>query len=326
MRTLTLKIVVLLAVVLPLQFGIGYLIFPRDDKAMLTIVKGSMKKSDIVYMGDSVLSAFNHKDADQRPLPDLLSEKLGVHIVMLNHGGYHAGMYLDYLRYLVNANKAPSLLIVPINMRSFSPEWDTNPGHQFEKQEFILKHGILAATFQKPISLFTDSFKNNTNEAWLNSPVFDYDRPAGKVKDFQDKSYRNYDDAKMRNKIIYHYRYRLSASHRRIQEITTLVSIAKRNHIGLLLYITPIDYLACDRFYAGTSNIIKYNTKILNNTLSRYNVPLLDLSESIPSSYFDWRVDLYPNEHMNEHGKKYVASALADMIIKHKLIYTLSGN
>jgi hypothetical protein len=53
------------------------------------------------------------------------------------------------------------------------------------------------------------------------------------------------------------------------------------------------------------------HTGLIRDLLAERKVPLLDLSASLDASLFDWRDRLYPNEHLKEKGRRYVADQVA---------------
>ena len=66
-----------------------------------------------------------------------------------------------------------------------------------------------------------------------------------------------------------------------------------------------------ESIYKGTAVIIDNNIDIIKYVITSNGQTVVDLSHAMPSDYFDWKVNNYPNEHMNEKGKKFVATALS---------------
>ena len=72
------------------------------------------------------------------------------------YDAYHIGIYLEYAQYIVAQENLPQVVIIPINLRSFSPEWDMRPEYQFEKEARFLrsKNSLFIQSFDKPLSIF----------------------------------------------------------------------------------------------------------------------------------------------------------------------------
>ena len=54
------------------------------------------------------------------------------------------------------------------------------------------------------------------------------------------------------------------------------------------------------------------DTELAIQKLTDNNIKVIDLSTSLKSDFFAW--EKYPNEHLNENGRKYVAKKIAEII------------
>lgn len=317
MKLLLTKIAVFILIIVVLQLTTGRHIFNfiEYDNVTANFIKYKIKNEDLLYFGDSVLNAVDKNDVNKKSIPVILSERIDRNIYANSHGGYHVGIYLRYIEYLVKNKLQPSLIIIPINMRSFSQEWDPYPSYQFEKHSFILKYGEFGLSLLKPMSILTGQFKNTTQEQWQDLPVYDFGKLSGKVRDYQGYRYNIVDNSRLKNKILFHYRYKLKEDHRKLTDITKIIEICNSNKIKCLFYITPVDVNFCQSVYPGTKEIIEYNVNTILKLFKNKNAEVLDLSETLPSDNFSWKVDKYPNEHLNEKGRRYVAERLALTIL-----------
>ena len=288
------------------------LLFYSGPPELKSVMAGKNFNNKIVYLGDSTVTSYSVNDIDKRPTSSFLEAITKQDVIPVTHAAFHLTVYKALVKYLVSHNK-PKIIIIPINMRSFSPEWDTRPGYQFKKDVFFLNHSsIILSSIYKPLSIYTDFFNDSESEAsWLDSDVFDNNILSGKVKDYENDSYKNITPANIKNKIIYNYRYILNSQHRKIAALRDICILAKNNNLKVLFYITPVDIDYIESIYNGTSVIIDKNIGIIKDIITSNGQTVVDLSHAMPSDYFDWKVNNYPNEHMNEKGKKFVATALS---------------
>ena len=109
-------------------------------------------KVDIVYLGDSTLSF----PLGEVTTGEILQEMLPAHdIGEISHPAYNLDVYLHYIRHIIRSSHRPHVVILPINMRSFSPEWDMRPGYQFEQVKKTLILGpVFSHMLSRPLKTF----------------------------------------------------------------------------------------------------------------------------------------------------------------------------
>ncbi len=265
---------------------------------------------DMIYFGDSTLFL----PPSPTPIPVLLQNKLPTDTIgALYHSAYHMDIYLSFCQYIVQSDYHPKLIIIPINLRSFSVSWDMKPGWQFETEKRIIGnyHSLPFRMVSKPISIF-DGFKPKiTKDIFLNTPVFSGKTQIGTNYDFEnmppDWSPEEYE----RNNFIRYYMYSLDKNHRKVQSMIEIAKILKENDIDLLFYITPINYQAGEQLLGNEFNqrLIE-NTDVIKTALIEQGVETLDLTFRLESTFF--RVA----EHLSEEGREIVAEEIAKQILK----------
>jgi hypothetical protein len=276
------------------------------------------KKKDIIYFGDSTLYTVGRGDKDKRDLGRMAADMLPQYSMgEISHAAYHIELYLEYCRYIVKQKYHPSIIIIPINMRSFSPDWDMRPQYQFEREKIILKGGLLkhlVLVFYKPLRVFKYDFYTLTREEFLNTPVFNGTRRVGVISDFNHKGYLKHSESNMKNKILLFYMYSLTRQHRKVKSLGETVRILSRNNIRALFYITPIDYETGEKYFPGQfTQRLKENVQLIRSVLETEGVDVLDLSTTLPAEVFTW--GLYPNEYLKTKGRMYTAKRIRDLIV-----------
>jgi len=257
---------------------------------------------DVLIFSDSTdwYTADNDKDkrSISRMLKDLLPHK---NVKNISHAAYHLDIYRAFCQYLVKNKNPPELIIIPLNLRSFSPQWDMEPYYQFEKEKIILDRGVLSA-FYKPLRILKVKFNKINREAYLKLPVFKGDEKIGEIRDMKG----------LKDQFIIKYMYPLSLEHRKIKSLLKIAGLLSSHQIDALFYITPVDYQAGEEYLPGEFiKRVTRNTGIIKDLLAQEHMSkqLLDLSLDLGSDCFAWKKPS-PNEHLNQKGRKYVAEKL----------------
>jgi hypothetical protein len=214
----------------------------------------------------------------------------------------------------------PRLVILPINMRCFSPQWDLEPQWQF-KWELGIINAFLANP-QTPVPVKRpDTFSPDAGqEDFHNLKV----RFAGTTLD-RIRQFRAVIAAKLASEegkrerwktlFIYHYLYKLEPEQRTLVKLIELATGLMAQGIKLFIYITPVNYAAGNRYVgelfertlAANVGLIKH--RLAETGGSSGNLVVADWSRMLGSKEFFHESD--PTEHINERGRKHLAEAIA---------------
>lgn len=307
-----------------------------DDLESLLFAYGNKGKApQVLYLGDSTVERVSDNDADKSMIPDMVKRavKGEFEIIQVSQSAYHMSVYRGLIGLFNRTLFKPKIIIIPINMRSFSPQWDLYPPYQFEEELRLLskcskrKHGYLDQ-------------KRNDNRASI--AVFEdtqVDYPLVNFKTIRE--FRNIILSKPVEKkeiafrrrciFIFHYLYSLQPSHRKLRDMKHLIAEARAMQIKLCFYITPVNYISAIQ-YVGSEfdRVFGDNLRCVIAVLEAEGVYSLnearlskessmlyrDLSCSINGSYF-----FHPDtltEHLNERGRQFVAEEITQMLLKPK--------
>jgi acetyl esterase/lipase len=327
MRSFFLKLIAFSIILLILQLAVSAMHPPELPEEILALEQQLRAGVDIVYLGDSTLIYPEGEPSIPEILRELLpNQKIGD----VAHPAYQLDLYERYVNYLVEHKAQVKAVIIPINMRSFSPEWDLRPTYQFEREKTILTYGpVLATIFYRLFDTFGLFDSPISQDEFLEATVFNGDQPVGEVADFEeligaeangletnDNGFAYYaglpsqDDLEaLKGTLIYYYMYNLDRRHRKIESLKAASRLLTDNGIKPIFYITPINY------ELGESHIgelfherVTENTAVVERVLRRKDVDVLNLIFDLEAYNF---VD---TEHLTENGKTYVAEALAAAI------------
>jgi len=283
------------------------------DAQVSTIDSFIHAPTGIYYFGDSVIKSSPDADASHASIAEFLGAMIPDTIVAdVSQGASDPRLFAAMTRYIsTNSTVMPGTIIIPVNLRSFSPEWYRKPQYQFERQKFILeKPAPLRYFFQPLATLHALTVPAVSQEEFLNSPVYSGTTTVGFVKDFEDPgTFSTVTKETRRQKFIYDYMGRIEANNEELLALAETLRLGEQAGISMLVYITPIDYTS------GVSLVgkdfipqIRENARIVCGIAAAAGTPCIDLSLALGTEHFDSRA--YPNEHLDEAGRRYIAEQL----------------
>lgn len=309
-----------------LQILVSGLFPPQIPQEVLRLQEYLAAGVDIVYLGDSTL----FYPIGQVTTGELLQEIVPEYRVgEISHAAYNLDLYLHYVRYILRGDSRPHTIIIPINMRSFSPEWDLRPGYQFTKVKKMLNMGLwFSRVFARPLEILGFYEPPIDQKIFLDTPVYRGDEPVGTVRDFEDtvepdaKTAQgdtgfvyhdalpsDEDEEAVRQALIYRYMYRLKPGQRQLQAAFEIAELARDTDVQVLFYITPINVQQGERFLGEPFvETLNENAALVESLVEYREARILDLSTDLEAFAF---VDM---EHLREVGKEHVATRLAQAI------------
>jgi hypothetical protein len=271
---------------------------------------------DVLFFGDSVLERISNFDDDKRTLVDMLRSSVARDVYFANRPAFNPTLGVALMG-VIGRLRRPTLLVVEINIRCFSPQWDQNPSWAFQ-QELAAIDAWLDDPAQ-PLRVIEDVRASaGFFEAFDRTPVnFELSKLAAAGQFRALAADRSHDLATNRDRarelFIFHYTHRLVRSHRKLVDLVSIAERATQLGIDLLLYLTPINSLAGEEYVGGEfRDIHNHNIRVLREALGPNGKAVLDLSTAFPRSAF-FHPDL-PTEHLNQAGRSLLVSALSPLI------------
>jgi hypothetical protein len=224
-----------------------------------------------------------------------------------------------YILYILSCDIEVDEIILPINLRSFSPQWDYNPmfqcmSHIYSLKALLTKNGV-AMDKLKINSLKTVSDFFRSNVSYLGSQynyIYDFQNILmSNPKTDTEKSERK------KNIFIYHYMNKIQQQHHKFEPLKNMIELCNKRRIKLFVYLTPINFEGGERFVGKAfMENVRANTAIVSSKIlnAMQDAPgflsFKDFSLSLTSEFFFSREET--TEHLNEDGRK----LLAENIIK----------
>lgn len=320
-RTFLLKLTALAALTCALQ-GLVYFAQMRTSLRLPSRIESIYQtlydKPDVLYLGDSTLTAMASRDSVRKTTPQFLQDLLpAVRIGMIQGAAYHSGVYYAVCKLLVRRGYHNTTLIIPINPRSFPAAWDLQPGYQFDREIKFLEHdSLLLRVFCKAALIFK-VFKTATitDEEFRRLPVYEGGRVIGSAGEFEAGKGRTSDE-RIKNMMRYFYMADITARHRKVAAFRELARLLKREHMKAVFYVTPVDYRRGGQYLGPVFPArLRHNIAVVRSVIEAEGYPVMDLSEALPPEQFMWKEDeVYPSEHLRDTGREFIARRLAGKI------------
>lgn len=279
----------------------------------------------ILLLGDSVMERVSKFDTDKRNLDRLVQKEFEgkYRLACLSHSAYHTKAYHSLLEVLRTTRQKPDLVILPINMRSFSPQWDFEPSWQFEQEiklvnDYILSPSKTIPMLDKPV--IASNLYEEFDAIEVNYPLTELNRICqfrlvinGKPQTQEQFRYRK------EQIFIFHYLHSLSPKHPKLHSLLEAVRLLQELKINLLIYVTPINYQAGERYVAPVfTELLKKNIQVIQEAIFPFlgnTIIFSDLSASLSSNKF-FNMD-EATEHLNQHGRAELAALISHAMFEN---------
>jgi len=295
-------------------------IFLTINKPFPEICRYIKSKNEVavVLFGDSVSKRVAGEDIDKRTLQEIIEKELFTRKISANYfsgKGFHLRLFRHFVSAMQKNDKKPWLIVIPVNMRCFSPQWIYHPHWQFETEI-----RIFCRKFAIPYTAPAVKLPDTSDEYWK-IPISCHQSNYSTVGDFMKviKRKKGLDDNEIlfrrQQLFIFHYMYKLSSDNDRICSLNTIL---KDSNFRFLLYFTPLNCSGgSDLLGSAFSDVIEEHKKIIMNGVlqvqaNQNNIYIKDYTKLFDSSYFFTKYD--PTEHLNESGRKRLSILLAEDI------------
>ena len=272
-------------------------------------------RTQIIYFGDSVIKYAGPDDKDKSTIVEMLSKINPTSTIGdISHGGYYLKIDEEIFKYILKSPNKPEAIILPINLHSFSPGVK-GPGYQFEKEIFYLKMPRLVTYFYKPLAIFKAININTVAYSdYAKLPVYYGKEKIGVAGDFDNPAIYDPTTENIRKLYVFTFMQNLDKNHEQIKLLDNMIDLANKTGIKLYVYLTPINFEEGAK-YVGPDFIKQTtaNAKVVCSILKEKNLPCLNLAFSLNSGYF--ASPIYPNEHVNERGRKFIAEQITKFFL-----------
>lgn len=282
----------------------------------------------VLLLGDSVAERVSWNDYDDRTLAEFVTTNLKkqTNVATVSYGGFTLHIFYHLVLALEKMKHKPELVVLPINMRNFSPQWDLEPTWQFEAlveqiNRFIVDPSLPSFSGQFPREIISTEVFNTFDATPVEFALSPFDRiaqfrlmiSAAPVTEEQRRF-------RLRQIFIFHYTNRLLRGHRKLVALESILKLLRSMGIPFLAYLTPLNVDAGMRLVGDEFAVLLHeNVDVVSRLVSEYLTDgrsvFKDWSEMMRSDHF-FHLD-NATEHLNEAGRKILANAIADEVAAH---------
>ncbi len=316
------RLLILVFLLATAQIMIAPLLLPlaeRDLPELNEFARLAQQKKDVLFFGDSTAKAIEKKDSDRRGIAEMLSADIApLSIQGIIHPAYQAEVYLEFIKRLKDFATPPKIIVITVNMRSFSPSWDMNPSWQFDELKILLRAAGWKFYFYRWLKVLQFDFSTVSSRQLESSTVFDGAVRVGSFRDFMIREGRKKQVKKIntRNTLLTAYMGYIRADQRQLVALKSIARLLPRSGITPIFYITPVDYQIGELFFPNRfRERLERNSAVIRRELAVPGAIVLDLTTALDTQAFAWRQVVYPNEHLAEAGRSFVAKQLCRQIM-----------
>lgn len=300
------------------QILVGAAAHDSDFPGRAALAESLRGPVEILHFGDSVLGSTARGDGDRRGITPMLRDRLPSRSIgEISNQAFDLEVYEAFLARLYREPRRPAVVLIPINLRTFSPAWEMAPPYQFRSMKFRLHHGDFAAdTLLGPLSALKLYPLNPVSERqYRSTPVLRGDRKSGTVGDFMIPADRGDPERRIADLFALNYLPPIHEGHRKLKSIRAIAAGCRAAGMKPIFYLTPLDVeTGTRRIGAEFRETVSRHRSILQENLQAQGLPLLDLAADLEASHFDWSDADSPNEHLKETGRRFVAERLAQVL------------
>jgi hypothetical protein len=265
---------------------------------------------EFLIFGDSVSLRVADEDRDRRDLCAMVRESLlPVPALCVGGSAFNLRIYEAFVRVLRRVPTRPRMLIAPINMRSFSPQWHLNPAWQLTAELKAIDAWI--ADPASPIAAIPDVTLAPADYAGFDRlPV---DIPSSKretLGSFRALALsREGGPERSRELMAWHYAYRLDPAHPLLASLDALARGSRALAIDLHLFCTPVNVEFGRRILGPRfDDALSTNLAVVHERCRSLGVLLHDWSGALPAAAFFHPETL--TEHLAESGRLWLADRI----------------
>lgn len=282
---------------------------------------------DILYFSDSTSFASGRCESSRETIDEFINEVTPKKILKVTDEAYSAIIYQDYVKLLRHTKYKPKLVIIQLNLRTFSDNWYKNPYYMFKvKKESISFFNSYRFNIYNYINYRYMGKLDKEIKEWKNSEVIYGNKLLGtngtiqeeiKITEHLECLGREYDyKEKLSLAFRYHYMNNIKDNHPFFNDLNNTLEELKNLNIKVLVYLTPINMEDGVR-YVGDEfrSRVNSNVETITEYLKKSGIDYIDMSSDLRGDYFvDKR---YSCEHVNSEGRRQIANKIVNFLKNH---------
>ena len=260
----------------------------------------------ILFLGDSTLIRHSSDDTSPKGIDGFLAEISQKPIYPIAETAYNFEIFYGIIKYLSLRDRLPGTCILPINMRSFSPLWILNPS--FSKVGVF--EDLLNEKSLMPLLNEEEFFREIVDIVGLGK------RRVSEYRLIAESRPKLNSLTRRRAELLFqfHYFFSMDIGENLLTRLSDTLTLLTEAGVKTIIYFTPLN-MEAGKELIGESVCDAMNERInwiKENIVNLDKIDISDWTSACGSNCFFSRY--IANEHLNERGRRKVASLLGDRL------------
>lgn len=311
------------AITLPIVVVIDFFWKQKDGYADHLLKTFNNTPRDVLYLGDSTIKFTGDRDQDRRGIDDFFKQQSGLTVCTIASPGFSPLMYALYVRLLTITRTRPRLVVMPLNLRSFSESGARRPAATFPLKQIDIRYRVSGQfDWYQYIQYRFLGQEERQGVIWSKRSVQYGNLYPATNREIMDgmRIDENIDYAPERELFYgnrlplgfrYHYMMEIKPDDQLVLKVGETIDFLKALGIPTLVYLTPINCRDGEH-YVGTefTDRVSRNIEVIKNAVRHHGATVIDLSTELPASYFVHKKNVF--EHLNTDGRRFVGEHVAE--------------
>ncbi|HZV53733.1 MAG TPA: hypothetical protein VFF82_02235 [Rhodocyclaceae bacterium] len=300
--------------------------YGKDDFFDRTLNRLRAGDAQVVIFGDSTLRQTGRCDLERLGIDEYLAATIAMPVMTIQHGAYSAYMFRSYARLIAQQTTRPHVVVVPVNLRAWSPEWADKPMYRFPlRSAYVdLRAGrIVDLLFVLPY-LVSDRDRQETRQWIARRAVSLRGEMLGtngalagehvvRDLDCSENEPNGSDRDILRRKFLWHYGTSAQNAAQMDSALTETIEELRSAGIDVLVYVTPVDRDAANHL-SGERLVEDIDRRVasIGAVARSAGANVLDLHAALPHNRFIDRG--VACEHLDDTGRRIVGELLGKKI------------
>jgi hypothetical protein len=279
---------------------------------------------ELLLLGDSVSERVANEDTDRRTLHQMMIGRVPPTrtCLAISHTAYQPAIYRDLMEALARLPRSPRVVMLPINLRAFSPQWHGSPLWALSQEHAAIRAYL--ADPDRPIAAiadveagdgFFDQFDRTRVRLQLSSLTRNGDLRAISLVPTDNAAEQK---VRYRELFAWHYAYAFDESHPKLVALREAIALIGKMNATAICYLTPINVeagldLHGRRFREVVAALAERIAGSLAPTLDAGGHRFADFSATLGREFF-FKNNL-ATEHLNARGRDKLAAAATELLI-----------
>lgn len=269
---------------------------------------------DLAFIASSINFNIGKKDTDKRDIAKMLDDNLDNCAVLdVSRGGNNLELYDEITKSILKRRTQPTKFVYEISMRTFARVYNepTN-ARSLKDDEYIFKENI-QTSFYKALKIFRYDFNLDSQQDFNQMPVFRGTDYLGTLDEFMKDDHPS-NLTVSQKKFLINYMGRIDLKNSKLRELKQLMDYVMEEKLEVLFLLPPDNYrIGIEYFPKDFESELDANVEIIEGLLRESGVPYLNLVKALSSARFTHTPE-YPNGHLDQHGRQFVANQISKKI------------